>query len=73
MGEDKTPVGFDHQDVPLVRALLSKHVVKSTYDDCIRRRMVSQAAAQEECQSILAAYDKLILNLVTDKKPGDPK
>lgn len=73
VGEDKTPAGFSHNDVPLVRAMLSKHVVKATYDDAIRRRIVGQAAAQEECQSILGAYDKLIVNLVTDKKPGDPK
>lgn len=73
MGEDKTPAGFKHEDVGIVRAMLSKHVVKNTYDDAIRRRIVGQAAAQEECQSILGAYDRLILNLLTDKKPGEPK
>lgn len=70
MGEGGTPAGFQQKDVPLVRALVSKHVVKSVYDDAIRRRVVGKGQAQEECRAILGAYDSLIVNLL---KPGETK
>ncbi len=75
MGEDKTPAGFSQEDVQIVRAMLSKHVVKATYDDAIRRRIIVQGQGQEECQAICGAYDKLIYNLLNPKPktPGDTK
>jgi len=73
MGEDKTPAGFSHEDVPVVRALLSKHVVKATYDDAIRRRVIGQTAGTEECMAILGSYDKLLYNILNPKPPAGEK
>lgn len=67
MGEDKTPAGFSSEDVGIARALLCKHVVKATFDDAIRRRIVSASDAQDECRSIIGSYDKLIVNLLAGK------
>ena len=76
MGEDRTPAGFNAEDVGIARALLCKHVVKATYDDAIRRRIVSTSDAQEECRSIIGSYDKLLVHLLSGKNgvgTGDAK
>jgi len=76
MGEDRTPAGFNAEDVGLARAMLCKHVVKATFDDAIRRRIVSASDAQDECRNILGSYDKLIVNLLAGRNgvgTGDHK
>ena len=67
MGEDKTPAGFSAEDVGVARALLCKHVVKATFDDAIRRRIVSVSDATDECRSIIGSYDKRLIHLLSGK------
>lgn len=73
MGEDKTPAGFRLEDVDIARALLCKHVVKATFEDALRRRIMSVSDAQEECRSILGSYDKYIASQLSKNGAGDAK
>ena len=57
--------GYWPQDqMRIVRCLLSKEVVGATYDDAVRRRLMSAAEAKEELMPILASYDVKIEKLL---------
>lgn len=62
----KTSGGWTSEEVKVVRALLSKHVVAACYDDAIRRRMMTSMQAREEVMPILAAYDAHIVKNLTN-------
>lgn len=70
MGEDKQSIGFLPKDVAIVRNLLSKHVVAATYEDAIRRGIVSKGTAIDEMQTILASYDEELARRLQDKVGG---
>lgn len=76
MGEEKASTGFSQEDVGVARAVLCKHVVRCTYDDAIRRRVIGSSDAQEELRAIMGSYDKLIVNLLSGRNgvgTGDAK
>lgn len=61
MGEDKSSVGFAAKDVKMVHHMLAKHVVAMTYDDAVRRGIVSKHTASEELRAISRSYDEAIV------------
>lgn len=69
MGEGGRSIGFAAEDVKLVRALLAKHVVAATYEDVMRRGIVSKATALEEMRAILASYDDGIARMLQNEAP----
>lgn len=56
--------GFTHEDMKLVRCLLSKQVVATVYDDAIRRKIISPSVAVGELRGILESYDEHIERLM---------
>lgn len=61
--------GYSLQDAELMRCLLSKQVVRSTYVDAIDRRIIPNSpGVREELGSILNAYDQRIVQALTPKK-----
>ena len=48
-------------DLKIVRCLLCKHVVSSTYDDAVKRQILPATQAVEEATNILARYDAQIV------------
>jgi hypothetical protein len=69
MGEGGRSIGFAAEDVKLVRSLLSKHVVAATYEDAMRRGIVSKGTALEEMRAILASYDDGIARMLQNEAP----
>lgn len=67
METERNPASFSSEDVGIARALLCKHVVKATFDDAIRRRIIGGQEAAEECRGIVASYDRHIINLLAGK------
>ena len=62
--EHHEPAGFTPDDAKLARLLLGKHVVTATYDDAVKRGMLSSASAQEELRTVLTRYDNGIAKLL---------
>ena len=54
--EDATS-GWSSNDLKVVRCLLCKHVVTATYDDAVKRRIMTVERARDEVVGIAAAYD----------------
>lgn len=75
MQEEGASAGFTLDEVRLARAILSRHVVQTTYDDAFRRKILSfNDDNRAERDSILASYDQVIVGLVggVSKGAGDP-
>jgi hypothetical protein len=52
--------GWAQEDLKVVRSLLCKHVVAATYDDAVKRRILTKDQARNECMDILGLYDAQI-------------
>lgn len=61
-GDD--PNGWSPQEIGIVTCLLSKHVVRMTYRDAAKRRIMPSAEAAEEVQIIAASYDVNLAKLL---------
>jgi hypothetical protein len=59
--EGGTALGWGANDLKVVRCLLCKHVVTATYDDAVKRKIMTVAQAREEVVGIVAAYDTQIV------------
>lgn len=55
---------WSQEEMRIVRCLLSKEVVGATFDDAVRRRLMSAVEAKEELLPILASYDVKIEKLL---------
>jgi hypothetical protein len=64
MHEGTQPVGFNPEDVKIVRALLCKHVVRAVYEDAAKRGIMSGQDAAMEARSVLASYDEGLVKLL---------
>ncbi len=62
--ESSSSAGFAPEDVKIVRSLLCKHVVRATYDDAVKRGMMTAKDAVSEARAALAAYDAEIAKLL---------
>ena len=58
--------GWDSKEAQVIRCLVSKHVVRSTYLDAARRGIIGGKAAAEEAKSILDGYDADIAKFLGD-------
>jgi hypothetical protein len=66
-----SPKGWNIDEVQLVRLMLSKQVVLATYEDALRRRMVTKNEVADEISAIMSSYDQAIVKLATST--GDTK
>ncbi len=64
-----TESGWTIEDLRIVRCLLSKHVVVATYDDAVKRRVMTGAKAKEECLAIIEMYDAMIAKHLLSGEP----
>jgi hypothetical protein len=72
--EDGSP-GWTLDEVRLAKAVVSRHVVASTYEDAFRRRVLSFSEENRtERDAVVGGYDKLIAGLVSgvNRGSGDP-
>ena len=58
--------GWEAKDTQIIRSLVSKHVVRSTYIDAVRRGILGGKQAAEEVKSILDSYDADIAKILGD-------
>jgi hypothetical protein len=65
--DDSPSVGFNLEEVRVVRCILAKHVVAVTYDDAIKRGILGRKQAAE---AILNSYDEALVKILT---PNEPK
>lgn len=72
-GDEK---GWPLDEVRVVRALLSAHVVAATYDDAFRRKVIPfTEETKAERAGIVGSYEKLVAHLLgagVSKGSGDP-
>jgi|WetSurSiteA1Bulk_404760.scaffolds.fasta_scaffold119990_2 hypothetical protein len=66
-----SPKGWGPDEIQLVRLMLSKQVVLATYEDALRRRMVTKNEVSEELSAIMSNYDQAIVRLASNT--GDHK
>lgn len=52
---------WNQNDLKIVRCLLCKHVVTATYDDAVKRKILTMHQAREEVVDIVSAYDAQII------------
>lgn len=70
-GETKrSPSGFTGDEVRLVRAIISKQVVATVYDDAVKRGMLPGGLAKDELGPILNAYDATIAKHLSGEANG---
>ena len=62
--ETDSPVGFNQEEIRLVRCVISKQVVATVYDDAVKRGMLNGSSAKDELRPILEAYDNQIARLL---------
>lgn len=65
MGDDVRAVGYSEKDYSIVRCILSKRVVSDTYDDAVRRKVITLDDYKKELPAILGAYDLKMVKLLS--------
>ena len=68
--QNTRPIGFAVEDVKIVRALLSKHVVVGTYEDAMHRGVIQRSVAIEEMRAILSSYDEGLARMLREGAPA---
>jgi hypothetical protein len=63
--EEGAEEGWAEIDAQIARLLLCKQVVRATYEDAVRRGILSKQVVVGELTSILAAYDRAIQRVLS--------